>query len=164
VGPLDAYRIALRRIGPLLRAVGLFVVAWLLLTTSAFLLPVALWIGVRWCLLAPAVELEGLRGIAALRRSGALVRGRWIRVASLVGLSALLALASGPLLGVALIFTTSAPFVLLNIVAGVVYTLAFPFVGLVTAYVYFDARVHEALEPARERARELPPEIELGPA
>jgi hypothetical protein len=164
VGPLDAYRIALRRIGPLLRAVGLFVVAWLLLTTSAFLLPVALWIGVRWCLLAPAVELEGLRGIAALRRSGALVRGRWIRVASLVGLSALLALAAGPLLGVALIFTTSAPFVLLNIVAGVVYTLAFPFVGLVTAYVYFDARVHEALEPAPERARELPPEIELGPA
>jgi hypothetical protein len=37
-------------------------------------------------------------------------------------------------------------------------------VGLVTAYVYFDARVREALEPAPERARELPPEIELGRA
>ena len=162
IGPIGAYRIALRRVGPLLRAVGLFVVAWLLLTTSAFLIPVALYLGVRWCLLAPVVEMEGLRGRDALRRSGALVGGRWIRVASLVGVSAAIALAAGPLLGVALIFTTSTPFVLVNIVAGVVYTLAFPFVALVTAYLYYDARVHEALEPAPERHSQLPAEADLG--
>lgn len=161
---LGAYRLALRRLDPLLRAIGIFVVGWLLLTATTFLIPVALWLAVRWCLLAPAAELEGLKGWAAVRRSGALVQGRWIRVASLVGVSAAVALAAGPLLGVALIFTTSMPLVLLNVVAGVVYTLLLPFVALVTSYVYFDARVHGELEPAVKNPSELPAEVDLGTA
>ena len=52
------------------------------------------------------------------------------------------------------------PLALLNIVAGVVYVLALPFVALVTAYVYFDARVRGELEPVDTRD-ELPAEIEL---
>ena len=115
----------------------------------------------RWCLLAPIVELEGSRGVAALRRSGDLVRGRWIRVGSLVGLSAAIALAAGPLLGVALIFLTDMPLAFLNVVAGVVYALSLPFVALVTAYVYFDARARGELEPADTRS-ELPAEVEFG--
>jgi len=49
---------------------------------------------------------------------------------------------------------------LLNIVAGVVYALAMPFVALATTYVYVDARVREelALEPGPHG---LPAEIEL---
>jgi len=90
----------------------------------------------------------------------ALVRRRWFRVASLVGISAALALVAGPLLGALLIFLTDAPLPLLNIVAGVVYGLAMPFVALVTAYVYFDARTRHELEPADERD-ELPAEIQL---
>ncbi len=164
VGPFAAYRFALVQIAPLLRTVGVFVVAWILLTATTFLIPVAIWLAVRWCLLAPAVELEERRGLSALHRSATLVRGHWIRVGSLVGLSAAVALAIGPLVGVALIFTTSMPFALLNVVAGIVYTLAFPFVGLVTVYVYADARVREAVEPAPDRRRELPAEAELGPA
>jgi hypothetical protein len=164
IRPLGAYRIALGNVDPLLRSIGIFVIGWLLLTATPFLIPVALWLAVRWCLLAPAVELEGTKGIAAVRRSSALVRGRWIRVASLVGVSAAVALVAGPLLGVALIFTTSMPFVLLNIVAGVVYTLLLPFVALVTSYVYFDARVHGALEPALKNPPELPAEADLGTA
>ena len=71
-----------------------------------------------------------------------------------------IALVAGPLLGVALIFLTDMPFALLNVVAGVVYSLSLPFVALVTAYVYFDARTRGELEPADDRA-ELPAEIEL---
>ncbi len=160
IGAVAAYRIALRRIRPLLRTIALFVAAWVALTATTFLIPVALWLAVRWCLLAPVVELEGRGGIAALRRSAGLVRGRWIRVGSLVGVSAGVALLAGPLLGVALIFLTEMPFVLLNIVAGVVYALALPYVALVTSYVYFDARARGELEPA-ERPSELPAEIEL---
>ena len=52
------------------------------------------------------------------------------------------------------------PLAFLNVVAGVVYALALPYVALVTAYVYFDARARGELEPADER-RELPAEIEL---
>ena len=127
IGSAAAYRLALRRLRPLLRTLALFVAAWLALTLTTFLIPVALWLAVRWCLLAPVVELEGRGGISALRRSAGLVRGRWIRVGSLVGVSAGVALVAGPLLGVALIFLTEMPFVLLNFVAGVVYALALPY-------------------------------------
>jgi hypothetical protein len=67
---------------------------------------------------------------------------------------------AGPLLGAVLIFVTDAPLALLNLVAGVVYALAMPFVALTTSYVYFDARARVELEPADE-PDELPTEIEL---
>jgi hypothetical protein len=161
IGAVQAYRLALSRIRPLLGAAALFVLAWILLTTTAVLVPVAIWLAVRWCLLAPVVELEGLSARRALRRSGQLVRGRWFRVGSLVALSGAIALVAGPLLGVALIFTTSAPLALLNVVAGVVYALSMPFVALVTSYAYFDARVRGELEPAERHPDELPAEIQL---
>jgi hypothetical protein len=58
-----------------------------------------------------------------------------------------------------LIFVTDAPLALLNVVAGVVYALAMPFVALTTTYVYLDARVKVALAPRGEAL--LPAEIEL---
>jgi hypothetical protein len=164
VGAWRAYRLALRRFRPLLGAIALFVLVWIVLTSTVFLIPVALWLAVRWCLLAPVVELEDTRRpFGALRRSAELARRRWIRVGSLVGVSAALALLAGPLLGAILIFATEMPLALLNVVAGVVYALAMPFVALVTAYVYFDARARLELEPV-ERVSELPSEISLEPA
>jgi len=162
VGPFEAYRLALRRIRPLLGAVAIFVAVLVVLTTSVFLIPLAIWFGVRWSLLAPAVELEDRRAFEALRRSGELVRGRWLRVGSLVGLGGLIALAAGPLVGALLIFVSNSSLALLNIVAGVVYAVALPFVALVTAYVYFDARARLELEP-RDARTELPAEISVEP-
>jgi hypothetical protein len=159
IGPAGAYAIAFRRIRPLLRAIVLFVLVWVVLSTTAILIPLAIWLAVRWCLLAPVVELEERSGISALHRSGRLVHRRWLRAGSLVGVSAAVALLAGPLLGTILIFLTEAPLAALNLVAGVVYALALPFVALVTAYVYFDARTRVELEvpdPA-----ELPAEIQL---
>jgi cytochrome c biogenesis protein CcdA len=124
------------------------------------LIPVAVWLAVRWVLLAQTVQLERRRALDGLARSGELVRGRWLRVASLVGLGAVLALAAGPFFGALLILTTAAPFALLNVVAGVVYGLTMPFVALITAFVYFDARARDELE-RRELPAELPAEIEL---
>jgi len=160
VGPIGAYRTALRRTWPLLGGLGLAVAVWVLLNLTAFLIPVAVWLTVRWFLLAQAVELEGCSALGSLRRSASLVRGRWLRVASLVGVGALLSLAAGPVLGALLILLTDAPPPLLNVVAGVVYALAMPFVALTTSYVYFDARVREALEPEHGRGP-LPAELEL---
>jgi hypothetical protein len=162
-GPATAYRLALRRIRPLLGAIAIFVAMWVALTTTGLLIPVALWLAVRWSLLAPVVELEGRSGVCALRRSRALVRGRWLRVGSLVGLGGLIALVAGPLLGALLIFVSNSSLALLNVVAGIVYAIALPFVALVTSYVYFDARAREELEP-RDVRSELPAEISLGPA
>ena len=160
IGPIHAYRIALRKIRALFGGLGLAAAAWVALTATGILLPVAIWLGIRWSLLAPVVELEDRSAVPALRRSSELVRRRWLRVASLVGVSAVLALVAGPLLGSLLIILTDAPLPFLNVVAGIVYGLAMPFVALVTAYVYFDARTRHELEPADE-PDELPAEIQL---
>ena len=160
VGAPRAYRLALRRFRPLLGGLAAGVALWVVLSATGILVPVAIWLAVSWLLLAQVVELEDRSALQSLRRSSALVWGRWIRVAFIVGIGALLALAAGPLLGALLIFVTDAPLSLLNIVAGVVYALALPFVALTTSYVYFDARVREEL-PAEAAPSELPAEIEL---
>jgi hypothetical protein len=159
VGPIDAYRSALRRTRPLLGALGIAVALWLVLTLTAFLLPAAIWLAIRWSLVAQVVELEGGSPLAALRRSSRLVQGRWLRVAALVGVGSVLALAAGPLLGALLILLTDAPLALLNVVAGIVYAAALPFVALTTSYVYFDARARSELEAPEPDS--LPAEIEL---
>jgi hypothetical protein len=163
VNPVEAYRIALTRWRPLLGSSGLLALAWITLTATGVGIPVAVWLGVRWSLAAQVVEVEGRLAIDALHRSGDLVRGRWLRVASLVGIGTALAIAAGPLIGALLILLTDAPLALLNVVAGIVYALTMPFVALTTAYVYFDARTRHELEPADE-PDELPAEIEVRPA
>ena len=159
-GPVRAFRLALTKLRPLVGGLALAVAVCMGLAATGILIPVAVWLAVRWALLAPAVELEDRSAVTGLRRSTELVRGHWLRVASLVGLGAAVALAAGPFLGALLILVTDAPLALLNIVAGVVYALAMPFVALTTAYVYFDARVRVELEP-RDMLAELPAEIEL---
>ena len=109
IGPVDVYRQAFRRIRPLLGGIAIGVAVWLALSATVFLLPVAIWFAVRVSLLAQVVELEGMPAVDALRRSSALVRGRWWRVALLVGLGSLIPLALGPFLGAVLILLTEAP-------------------------------------------------------
>ena len=77
---VDAYRLALRRAGPLAGTFVIVIGAWLALGATGVLVPVAVWLIVRWALAVPAVELEGLSARASVRRSTALVRGRWLRV------------------------------------------------------------------------------------
>jgi len=160
VGPVEAYRLALRRIRPLLRGLVAGVAVWVALSATGFLLPLAVWFLVRWLLFAQVVELEDRPGSAGLRRSAELVQGRWIRVGSLVGIGAVLSLAIGPLLGAVLIILTNAPLSLLNVVAGIFYALAMPLVALVTSYVYFDCRARKEVF-AETEPHELPAEYEL---
>jgi Membrane domain of glycerophosphoryl diester phosphodiesterase len=163
IGPLQAYRLAIGQIGPLVGAVAVFVLLWVVLTTTVILIPIAIWVAVRWALFVPVIEVERRSAREALRRSADLVRGRWIRVASLVGLGVGIALAAGPLIGSILIFVSESSLAFLNLIAGLVYAFALPFVALVTSYVYFDARTREELEP-RDARDELPAEISLDTA
>ena len=159
-GPVAAYRQALGRARPLLGSVAIVAVVWALLTWTAFLIPVAVWFAVRWALVAQVVEIEELRAREAVHRSAALVRGRWWRVGSIVGVGAALSIAAGPFVGALLILLTDWPLTVLNLIAGVVYAAAMPFVALATSYVYFDLRVrHELADHARSAV--LPAEINL---
>ena len=159
IGPIRAYRIALTRTRPLFGALAIAVAAWVALTATVVLIPVAVWLVVRWALFSQIVELEKRPAVNALRRSAELVRGRWFHVASLVGAGAALALLAGPFLGAVLILLTSSPPATLNLVSGIVHALAMPFVALTTCYVYFDARTRRELEA--DEPRELPAEIQI---
>ncbi len=161
VGALRAYRLASGSVVPLLGALVIAAVTVLLLASSLFLLPLAIWLAVRWALIAPVIALEELSAVQALRRSGRLVGKDWLKVGSLTIVGAAVALVSGPLVGALLIILTDAPLQSLDVVAGIIYALAMPFVALTTAYVYFDTRVRDELGvvPGPDR---LPAEIELG--
>jgi hypothetical protein len=160
IGPVRAYRLSLDSARPLFGALAVAVLVVSLLAGSLILLPIAVWLAIRWALIAPAVELEQLRATGALDRSGKLVRQAWLKVASLTVVAGALALSIGPLVGALLILLTDVSLSLLNVVAGVVYALTIPFVALATAYVYFDARVRAELSPDTE-LDELPAEIKL---
>jgi hypothetical protein len=160
IGAVEAYRLALQRIRPLVGATLIFVAAWVSLTTVGVLLPVAIYLAIRWSLLAPVVEVEGASAFSALHRSGTLVRGHWIRVGSLVVAGSAIALIAGPLIGVLLIFVSEGSLGLLNFIAGLVYVLALPFVALVTSYVYFDVRTRKELTQPTAPT-ELPAEISI---
>lgn len=161
IGPLRAYRLARDSIVPLFGALLLADAVVSLLASSFYLIPVAVWLAGRWALIAPVIELEGVSAFGALRRSSRLVRRRWLKVSSLIVAGGGFVIVAGALLGVLLILATDAPFWLVNLVAGVVYAVAMPFVALTTAYAYFDARVEGALEAEHQRG-DLPAEIELG--
>jgi hypothetical protein len=160
IGPLRAYWLAYASVGPLLGALLVAAVFVSLLASAVFLIPIAVWLAGRWALIVPAIELERVSAIGALRRSGRLVRKRWLKVTSLIVAGGALALVVGPLVGVLLILVTDAPFWLVNVVAGVVYAVTMPFVAITTAYVYFDVRVGDQFASEREPA-ELPAEIGL---
>src|SRR5262249_14904845 len=83
VHALRAYRLALHRMRPLVGGLAVAVVVCSVLAAFAFLIPIAIWLAIRWALLAQVVELEDRSAIAALRGSAAVVRGRWLRVASI---------------------------------------------------------------------------------
>jgi hypothetical protein len=160
IGPVRAYWLARDSIGPLLVALVVAALAVSLLASSVYLLPFAIWLAGLWALIAPSVELEELSAVGGLRRSRRLVRGKWFKVASLIVVGATLAIVVGPLVGVALILVTGAPFWLVNLVAGIVYALTMPLVAITTVYVYFDRRVAYELGGDVEAA-ELPAEIEI---
>jgi hypothetical protein len=161
VGALRAYRLAAGGALPLLGALVIATVVVLLLAGSLFLIPVAIWLAVRWALIAPVIALEDLSAVRALRRSGRLVGKDWLKVGSLTIVGAAVALVTGPFVGALLIILTNAPLQSLDVVAGIIYALAMPFVALTTAYVYFDTRVRDELGAVQGPDR-LPAEIELG--
>ena len=160
VSPVRAYRLMLSSFWSLLGALVIATLAVSICLTSVFLVPIAIWLAVRWALLVPAVALEGRSAIPALRRSRRLVGHGWWKVGSLIVVGGALAVAGGPFLGAVLILLTSVPLAWLNVISAIVYAVAMPFVALATVYVYFDMRVWDELadEP---RSKELPAEIEF---
>jgi hypothetical protein len=160
IGVLSAYRLSLDSMRPLVGALAFAVAVVTILSLSIVLIPIAVWLVVRWALMVPVAELQDRNSwIDVLRRSGSLVRHQWLKVGTLVVAAAALAIVAGPLLGALLLFVPGAPIALVNLVAGLIYVVAMPFVGLTTTYVYYDTLVRERLAQTAPSPARLPAEI-----
>ncbi len=160
-GVRRSYRQAVSRLGPLLWTGLLILAAVAVSTITVILIPLAAVLIVLWILYVPVVQVEGLSGRAALRRSAHLVRPRWGKVLLLVVVSALTASAVGPLLGALIIIVTDAPFAVSNAVSGIAYAMLLPLVSLSTMYVFADAVVSDRLKAPTEKPEALPAEAPL---
>ncbi len=154
---LGAYRRIVPKILPLLGVVliAALVVGVLALTSVGIALGV--WLVVRWSLLAQVVVLEDRTAFAALRRSAALTRRNWWRVATLLLFVTLMALVLGPFIGTLLLFISSASFNVINLIASLVYVVVLPFAAIATTYMYFDLRVEKELDVETAETDELLP-------
>jgi hypothetical protein len=133
-----AYRATWRRLAPLLGGLVIAAFAVAVLNLTLIGLPVAVWLVIRWSLLAQAVALDGASAPGSLRRSAGLVRRHWWRAASLTVFVTGFALLLGPLVGALLLFATNASFDVVNLASDLVYTVSLPFAAIATTYLYFD--------------------------
>lgn len=152
VTALGAYRLIVPNLGGLLLALAVVVPVQLVLDLTVVLIPVALFLLVRWSLLGVVLGVEHGSGFAALRRSGAMTRGYWWRTATVVIGIAGLALLAGPAVGVLTLLFTGATFDFVNLIAALVYVAALPFAALVTTYLYFDLGARQEAAVAAEAA------------
>jgi hypothetical protein len=136
---------------PLLVAVVLWIVA-LAAGLFALLLP-GIYISVSWYFVAQAVVVDDRRGLAALSRSGELVRGRWLTTA-LTGLAFQAAvLVAGSLAGYAFDAAARAVDADAVLVLGdiVFQSFAVPFVAIGATLFYLDLRATAGPPPASAR-------------
>jgi hypothetical protein len=158
VGVVRAYRLALASVGSMLVALVIVLAVVSALGLSVLLVPLGLWLAVRWGLVVPVASLEQRSSADVLRRSGSLAAHRPWTVAGLLLANAALLVLAGPVLGTLLVLVTSAPLELLNVVAGLTFTVLAPFTALILAYAYYDGLVREQLEGPAATRRDLPAE------
>lgn len=124
VGWQEGLKAGLRRLGGV-AAASIIVLALVLLGLLALVLP-GIWIAVALALTTPALVLEGLTPLAAVRRSFTMVQGRWWQTAGVVALSLLVTLAAVVAVSVpaAVLAATTDDRSLRAVIAGVVNALS----------------------------------------
>ncbi len=110
-------------------------------------IPVAVWLLGRWAVAVQVTALEGARPADALARSRTLVRGRWWRTTSIAAAVNILGAATGPVLGIVLMFTTTLPLATINAVSSAVFVFAMPLAGAALAFLYGDLVARRAVSP-----------------
>lgn len=142
-----AYRKALRRGFPLVGSLVFYVIVAAVLLLRVWLLPSVAVLLVLATAFFPVTQLEQRWGPTAMWRSAKLVRHQWLKVLVLILFGILLALLAGGLLGSAVVLAYQVPFILVNLVPGVVIALLGPVLSLLCGYVYFDGIAREEEQP-----------------
>jgi hypothetical protein len=152
-----AYRQTLRRLAPLLGGLLLLALVNAVLDVTIIGLPIAIWLTIRWSLLAQTVAIEGESATGSLRRSAGLVRRQWWRTASLTVFVTGVALLLGPFVGAVLLSATRTSFDVVNLASDLVYVVSLPFAAIATTYLYFDLASRQEPIPSVERRGLVPP-------
>ncbi|HEX6458415.1 MAG TPA: hypothetical protein VF032_05820 [Thermoleophilaceae bacterium] len=138
IGPVEAFRRASRHAGELANAFVRQFGSVVILSLLVIGIPFALYLYIRWSLFAQACVLEKRSGRGSLRRSAALVRGKWWRTFGFTALVNVLAALSGPLFGVALLLLTDRSLNFINVAGSVIYTATVPYAIIALTLYYFD--------------------------
>ncbi len=145
-------------------ALVLYVVALGIASFSILLIPVALYLSVRWLFYPQAAVLDDEKpGWNALRQSWNVTRGRWIKtISSTIGFL-ILALIPGPLIGVSILILGGSRVQFANIASSFLYGLLLPLAYIGLTMVYHRLKGVPIVEPTMrteelhpERARKLP--------
>jgi hypothetical protein len=113
-------------------------------------LPFAIWKLVGWSFAGQEVLFTDKSIREALRGSSELVRGRWWRAVRVVVFLVALLFIAGPVLTLGLIFTPL-PFLLINLLGALIFSLLLPYVVIAQTLLYFDLQARAETEPAKPR-------------
>ena len=107
---------------------------------------------IRTSLFAQACVLEDQSAIGSLRASARLTRRHWWRTFGLTALIDVIAILSGPLLGVPILLLTAQSLTFIDVTGSFVYTLVVPYAAIALTLYYFDLQARRAVrraEPAQ---------------
>jgi hypothetical protein len=133
-----AYALAARNARALGGATGVQFVLIGLLVLSVVGIPFAVYYFIRTSLFAQTCVLQEESAIGSLRASGRLTRHHWWRTFGFTTLVNVIAILSGPLLGVVILLLTSQSLTFIDIIGSIVYTLVVPWAAIALTLYYFD--------------------------
>ena len=124
----------------------------LLIALTIIGIPVAIWKYVQWQFVQQEIMFKDTGMRAAFHGSTRLVRGNWWRTVRVAALLWLISVATGPILGFALIFTPL-PLVWANIVGTIVFALLVPYVAIGRTLLFWDLSARHEVAATEEKER-----------
>ena len=124
----------------------------LLIALTVIGIPFAIWKYVQWQFVQQEIMFKDTGIRAAFHGSTRLVRGHWWRTLRVAALLWLISVATGPILGFALIFTP-APLVWANIVGTLVFALLVPYVAIGRTLLFWDLSARHEVAATEEKER-----------
>jgi hypothetical protein len=144
VTALRAYALAGRELKALSRATTFELLALLVLTITVIGIPFAIWGFVRTSFFAQVCVFGRCPAYESLARSARLTRGRWWRTFGFTALVDIIAIMSGPILGVVLLVLTSQSLTFVNLTGSIVYALTVPMAAIALTLYWFDLQIRPA--------------------
>jgi hypothetical protein len=149
VNALRAYTLAGRHARGLGGATAVQFVLVPLLVLSVIGIPLAVYYFVRTSLFAQACVLEDQSVLGSLRASARLTRHHWWRTFGFTALIDVIAILSGPSLGVLMLLLTARSLTFIDITGSIVYALVVPYAAIALTLYYFDLQARPASAAGR---------------